>query len=161
MGYSRENSKAASKTPLASLYAEVSKGNLTADHVKDTLASVVGKLGRPPADLVEYSNGSPHSQDNRCRVDALRLAFVADKEEAKEHAYWRNSEWQSRVDATHVPRAEGADAAIFSWVAAECNRVLGHELTDEEENLHAGPAPDAEVRKLNARGHFKVREPSQ
>ena len=61
----------------------------------DTSATVAGSTGRPPADVVEYLNRSHHSQDKRCRVDASRLAFLADKEVVKEHAGGRNPELKS------------------------------------------------------------------
>ena len=35
--------------------------------------------------------------------------------------------------AAHTCVAEGADAAISAWAAEECNRALGQELTEDEE----------------------------
>ena len=47
------------------------------------------------------------------------------------------------------------DAAISAWVTEERNRVLGQELT-EEENLRAGMASAAQKKVPNDREKFKV-----
>ena len=39
-------------------------------------------------DVALYLDGSQGSREKRYRADDLRLAFVADKEVAKEHAQW-------------------------------------------------------------------------
>ena len=58
---------------------------------------------------MEFLNGHPW---NSCRVDALRLASLAEKGVVKEHAQWRNPKLKSRADATRSSVAEGMDAAI-------------------------------------------------
>ena len=57
------------------------------DYAIDNPASVSGRRECPPADVVEYSDGPPHSQDKRRRADALCLAFVAHKEVANKHSH--------------------------------------------------------------------------
>ena len=83
---------------------------------------------------------------------ALRLAFVADKEVADEHAQWRSSEQKSRLGAAQYSVEEGAGAAISAWVGEECNRVFGHDL-------RAGLAGGARAKELDAWEHFEVRKP--
>ena len=46
----------------------------------ETSAFVSEKRERPPANVLVYLNASSHSRERRCRVDALRLAPVADEE---------------------------------------------------------------------------------
>ena len=82
-------------------------------------------------DVVGYPNGSQDSQEKRCRVEALRLASVADKEVARGHAQWWRLELKSRLDATQSSVAGGVGAAISAWVAKERNRVSGQELSGE------------------------------
>ena len=54
----------------------------------------------------------------------------------KGRAQWLNPDLVARWDATRASAVEGADAAIPVWIAAECNRALCGELTEEEEKLH-------------------------
>ena len=77
--------------------------------------------------MLEFLNGPTSSQVKRYRVNALRLAFVADKEEVKEHAPWQKPELGSRADSTRPSVLGGADDAISAWVGEERNRKLGQE----------------------------------
>ena len=88
-----------------------SKRSLTEGNATVTSVFVSGQMGRPPADVAEYPNGPPQSPDRRCRGNALRLAFLADKEIAKGGTQWRQPELQSRVDAINSSVVEGVDAA--------------------------------------------------
>ena len=45
---------------------------------------------------------------------------------------------------------EGVGAAISAVVADECNRVLGQELSEEEEAAHADLVRDAKGEELHA-----------
>ena len=45
---------------------------------------------------------------------------------------------------------------MLVWVADECNRVLGQELTEAGEREHANLARKAKERELGAWGRFKV-----
>ena len=49
--------------------------------------------------------------------------------------------------------------ALSAWVAEECNRVLGRELTEEEERLHADLLNKAKKRELDTLIQFKVFPP--
>ena len=64
---------------------------------------------------------------------------MIDKEVAKEHAQWWQPEVQAKID-TRARMDPGASflvdvggPALSAWVAEECNRILGQELTDSEE----------------------------
>ena len=110
--------------------------NSIEDNAMGTSATVSGKRGRAPADVVGYLDGPPQNQEKRCCVDARRSGFFADKDLLKEHAHRRNPELQARWGATHNPGKEGRGAAISAWNTAECNRVSGQELTGDEGKLH-------------------------
>ena len=57
------------------------------------------------------------------------------------------------------PAVEGLGAANSPWVADERNRVLGQQLSEEGEELHAGLARDAKVKELDAWKSCEVCEP--
>ena len=63
------------------------------------------------------------------------------------------------MDATQSSVVEGVGAVISSWVAGECNRVLGQELRDDDGKLRTDPARDAKVKELDAWKRFKVSQP--
>ena len=92
-------------------------------------ATGAGKRGSPPADLAENMEGSTFVPDRRCRRDPLRAASDAENEAVRERARWRTSELKAQVDTSRATAVEGVEAAISAWVADECNRVLGQELS--------------------------------
>ena len=94
--------------------AERRKHTLTESNGTEISAFGSCKSARPPADVVKHSEGSHLSQETRYRVDALRVALVADTAVAKERARSRNPDLKSRADANQV---EGAAATISARVA--------------------------------------------
>ena len=54
---------------------------------------------------------------------------------------------------------DGGGPVLSAWVAHECSRVSGQELTEEAERWHADPAREAKERKLVAWKQFKVLMP--
>ena len=51
---------------------------------------------------------------------------------------------------------EGSDEAASAWVADECNRVLGQELTVEEEMACEELVHEGKMRELDAWGKFNL-----
>ena len=51
------------------------------------------------------------------------------------------------------------EAAPSAWIADECNRVLGEELTEEKEKAHSDLVREAKGRGLGARKSFEVPKP--
>ena len=51
------------------------------------------------------------------------------------------------------------DAATSEWTADKCARVVGHELSKEEEEVYADLARAARTKELNARKQLKIRKP--
>ena len=125
--------------------AEARKRAFTEDNAADASAAATGKRHRGPEGVAGNSDELLRNQEARCRAGGLHLALVADKEAVKEDAYWRNPELQSRLVATQAPAAEGAGIASSAWVAEECNRVSGQDLTEGGGELHeelAGPTAE-------------------
>ena len=83
--------------------------NSIEDNAMGTSATVSGKRGRAPADVAGYLDGPPQNQEKRCCVDALRVAFVVDKEAVKGRAQRRNPELKSRVGSTQSSAVEEAE----------------------------------------------------
>ena len=90
------------------------------------------KRGRAPFGVAEYLVGSPRNVEKGRRVEPLRLAVVADKKVVKDFQRW-TPELESRVDSDPASLPEEGDAAIPAWVAEECNRAFGRELTQKED----------------------------
>ena len=55
----------------------------------------------------------------------------------------------------------GADGAISAWVADECNRILGQELSPGEEELHADLAEGGKLREPESWEKFDVFSPRE
>ena len=111
-GYNRTDSEEVLNTRLDSMAGEENKRKLTGDGAMDTSATVTGERGRPPAYVAEVSSGPTYTQDKRYRVDARRLACVAEKEVLRGHTNRRNPELKSRVGAA------GPSVAIHAGIAA-------------------------------------------
>ena len=104
--------------------------------------------------MVERLRGPAFVPDKQRKRDALRAAFVADKELAREQAPWRNSDFKSRVEASRSSAAVGAEAAISA-------RVPGQELSGEDGVAHADLVRDAKVEELDAWKSFKAVKPAR
>ena len=61
-----------------------------------------------------------------------------------------------QVEAHQSSVAEGADGALSPWVADECNRALGGELSLGEEQLHSDLVREGKLRELAAWKEFDV-----
>ena len=95
------------------------------------------------------------SLGKQCRVRDLRPACAAEKEVVKAHALWwhfemKKIEMQSRKDPSASSVIDGGRSVLSAWVAEERNRVMGRELTEAEERVHADLLRMAQVRELEA-----------
>ena len=89
----------------------------------------------------EGGNEKPESSE------AFEIALAAGLEAANERAQWWNPELQPQVEARQSSVAEGVHGAASAWVADECNRALGRELSPEEEGQHAELVQAAKIEK--------------
>ena len=74
---------------------------------------------------------------NCSRGDAPATSMEVDLAVIQAHAQWWTPVLKSKLEATPAAAVEGADGAISAWVADERNRILGQELTPEDEEMHA------------------------
>ena len=68
---------------------------------------------------------------------------------------------QTREDSGASSGVNGGGPALSAWVAEECNRVSGQELTEAEERVRADLAQRAKERELEAWGRFKGLPPAK
>ena len=88
---------------------------------------------------------SPESvPEKRIKRDALRPSFVTDKDTIRAHCHHH----MAAVDGTQA--IEGMEAALTAWVAAQCNRPLGQELSSADEQRFVKEVGAAKCRELDA-----------
>ena len=85
--------------------------------------------------------------------DALRLPFVDNKEITKA----RCAHHLAAVDGAQT--IAGLESALAAWVAAQCERPVGQELSAAEANRFSKEVRDAKKRKLDASSKFQVFSP--
>ena len=85
-GNHRKDSEASLEAPLASMHGQNSSSAREIQEYKDTPVTGTGQGGRLPEGAAESLQGPTSVPEKRCNRDALRVAFVADKEVVKEHA---------------------------------------------------------------------------
>ena len=61
-----------------------------------------------------------------------------------------NPELKPQVEAYQSSVVERADGAASAWVADEREKLLGEELSPEEEEQHAGLVQAAKIKELDA-----------
>ena len=119
----------------------------------DTSTSVLGKRTRTTDGAVEAGKGADGNSEKRPGSAALEAARAVDLEVVKEHAQWWNPELEPHVEAHQSSIAEGVDGAAPAWVADECNRARGQELSPEEEQ-RAELVQAAKIEKFDAGGNL-------
>ena len=85
------------------------------------------KRGSDLEGATDKSEDWPLAQARRCRVEALRLAFVVDKALAEAPAQLWGPEVKAHCDATQASPVVGADAANSAWAADRCKNAWGQE----------------------------------
>ena len=89
----------------------------------------------------------------RLKQDALRLSFVGNKERIKPHCIHN----LAAIDGAQT--LAGLESALTAWVAAQCDRPPGQELSPDDETRFAKEAGEAKNRELDAWCKFKVFSP--
>ena len=89
----------------------------------------------------------------RLKQDALRLSFVNNKETIKAHC----THHLAAADGTQT--IAGLESALTAWVAAQCERPLGQELSADDANRFSKEVRDAKKRELDAWRKFQVFSP--
>ena len=127
----------------------------------NTSETVSATRERAMADVTDTPHYLPATREPRCRVSDLHLAFVAEKEIAKEHAKWRDSEVKAHWDTNHAPPAEGPGAAISAWAAEGRSRVSGQAPSEAGEKLQGGPVSAAKEREPASWKRFEAFKPEK
>ena len=122
----------------------------------DTSCSVLGKRERSLSDSHVVGTPTQLGVGKRSRGEAQATTLVVDLAAAKEHAQWWSSHLKPQLTALNHQMVAGSDEAVSAWVADECNRILGQELTAEEEMACQELVHEGEMRELEARKKFKV-----
>ena len=92
----------------------------------------------------------------RARGETAATNLAVDLAAVKVHAQWWPSDLKPRMAALPNQIVEGSDETVSAWVAGECNRILGQELTVDEELTSQELAREGKTRELEARKKFKV-----
>ena len=106
---------------------QVQSGNM------DTSFSVLGERARSRS--VSHILGTPTqlSVGKRARGEPAASSMAVDLAVVSAHAQWWSSDLKPQLTALSHQMVEGSDEAVNAWVADECDRVLGQELSVEEE----------------------------
>ena len=130
----------------------------------DSSETLAGKRERAPLEGVMDSETPTQSIDKRSRIGDLHLAFVMGKEVVKEHAQWRQSELEEKIDTQNRldPGAsvflDGGGPSLSAWVAGARNRILIQESPEGEERTFPDLAKMAKVKELDSTaGHSTER----
>ena len=117
----------------------------------DTSYSVLGKRERPRSVSHVMDTPTQSGVGKRARGDAPATTLAVDLAAVKEHAQWWASDLKPQMAALSHQMVAGSDEAVSAWVADECNRILGQELTVEEELACQELAHEGKMRELEAR----------
>ena len=87
------------------------------------------------------------------KQDALRMSFVDNKEIVKAHC----THHLAALGGTQT--LAGLESALAAWIAAQCGRPLGQELSSDDVNRFAAEVGAAKNRELGAWCKFQVFSP--
>ena len=148
-GYARKDSKASLCTRLKKM-----------DEVASSRAQAA-KRSRAHQDDQEVSElpvMQRGSGKRRRKADA-HMNFAANMEILKQHAQWWDKGMQIFWDNRRIHAEMDMLAAASAQEAEVCNKILGRELTPEEEEKFVKEVDAAKRRELDAWSHFRVFSP--
>ena len=94
-----------------------------------TSMTALGKRAKTTDGDMEMGTEVDGNYERRPRSAVLGIALAGYSEVVKEHAQWRNPGLKPQVEAHQSSFVEVVDGAVSAWVADECNRELGQELS--------------------------------
>ena len=109
-------------------------------------------MAEPPT--IEQS--TVKGEGKRSRWDAPATPMEVDMAVVQTHAQWWHPVLKPKFGAYQSSFVEGIGGAISAWVADERNRVLGQEITLEEEEMHTDLVRAGKLRELEAWMKFDV-----
>ena len=155
-GYCKKDAKTVLETRLEAMDAaernspQVQSGNM------DTSFSALGKIARSRSVSQILDIPTQLSVGKRVRGEQTATNMAVDLAVVNTHAQWWSSDLKPQMTALSHQMIEGNDEAASAWVADECNRVLGQELSAEEELSCKELAHEGKMRELEAWKKFKV-----
>ena len=158
-GNNKKDAKAALRTRLEAMGAVERQSIMQKSNEMDTSSSVLGKRARSMEEQSALEQNQQKVEGKRSRGDVPATAMEVDLAVAQAHAQWWPWEHQPKLEVNPSAAAEGVDGAISARVADKCNRVLGQELSREEEEMHADLANEGKRRELAAWDKFDVFSP--
>ena len=158
-GYHKQDTKAALKTRLEAMDAVDRRLNIQSENAMDTSSSVSGKRGRSMGEPSAVEQTQQWVEGKRSRGDVPAITMEVDLAVVQAHAQWWPPDLKPKMEASPSEAVEGVDGAISAWVADECNRVLGQELSQEEDEMRADLAREGKRRELEAWGEFDAFSP--
>ena len=102
-----------------------------------TSSSISGKRPRDSEESPPLETPAMEKYGKRPRRDARATSLAPDTSAVQEHAQCWNPAMDPQVDALKSSVVGGVDGAISAWVADECYRTLGQELSLGEEIMHS------------------------
>ena len=106
---------------------------IKSENAMDTSSSVLGKRGRSMGEPSAVEHAQQQVEGKRSRGDVPAITTEADLAVVQANAPWWPPALKPEMEAGPLEAVEGVDGAISAWVADECNRGLGQELSQEEE----------------------------
>ena len=114
-----------------------------------TLSSVSGgrarNTGNEKGEPLATETPGTGTNGKRPRGEALATVLAVDMSVVQEHDQWCNPALKTQVEALQSSVVKGVDGAISAWVADECNRVSGQDLSPEEGEMHAELAHEGKL----------------
>ena len=150
-GYARKDSKASLCTRLKKMDEVATSRAMSTKRSRDHQDEQ--ELSEPPVDRRVF--------DKRRRKADAYLNFVANKEILKQHAQWWDKEMQIFWNNPLSHDERDLDAAASAQAADLCNKILGKELTPDEEEKFIKEVKAAKGRELDAWSKFRVFSPCE
>ena len=155
-GFCRKDAKTVLKTRLEAMDSVEKKCIVEQTDKMDTSCSVLGKRERALSDPAVLALPTQDGVGKRSRGDAGASHVMVDLAVLEKHTQWWSSELKPHFNLWSHSLVDGSENAISAWMAEECNRVLGQELTPDEELQCPEMVQDGKERELNAWKQFNV-----
>ena len=127
----------------------------------DTSSSALGKRDRSMAEPSNIETPRQEAEGKLSRGSAPASKLAVDLAVAQAHAQLGSPDLRSKIEVSQPSVVEGVDGAISAWVADECNRISGQDLTPEEEEVHADSVEAGKLREPEEWEKFDVSPPHE
>ena len=160
-GYHKKDAKVVLKTRMEATGAAARRSSKPNENDMDATSSAMGTRDRSMAEPSNIEGSTQVVAGKRSRGDTPATTLAADLTAVHGHAQWGSPDLKPKIEARQSSAVEGADGAISVRVADERNRILGQELTPEEEEVRADLVEAGKLRELEAWENFNVFSPQE